>query len=177
MLHRIGRALSRVLDMSQVLSAIMVFAMMIHITLDVVVRYATSQGFAATVEVVSYYYMVGIAFLPVAYAEKVNAHISVEVVTQSLSQRLQGIALYIAWLLSIVVYSLLAYRTFQDAEAARRIGTFVFTQNVRIDIWPAYYFLPVGFGLMVATLIYRCIVFFWPEQDGLGSGRSQVTVE
>ncbi|MBW3098968.1 TRAP transporter small permease [Pseudohoeflea coraliihabitans] len=171
MLYRIGRALARILDATQVIAAILVIAMMVHIVLDVVIKFTTSQGFPATVEIVTHYYMVGVAFLPVAFAERMNAHISVEVLTQTLSDRLQNFALYISWLLSIVVYSVLTYRTFLDAEKKRDVVAFIFTQGVRIDIWPSYYFLPIGFALMTLTLVYRCVVFFLPANDGLGGGR------
>ena len=165
MLRWIGRVLSRVLDATQIIAALLIIAMMFHITLDVLIKYTTSRGFPATVEIVSHYYMVGVAFLPIAFAERMRAHVSVEVVTHTLSPRLQSVALYVSWLLSIVVYALLTYRTFLDAEKKRAVGAFVFTQDVRLDIWPTYYFLPIGFGLMVLTLIYRCVVFFRPQDD------------
>lgn len=176
MLFWIGRGLVRLLDATQVIAGLMVIAMMFHVTLDVAIKYAASRGFPATVEIVSYYYMVGIAFLPIAFAERMNAHISVEIVTQSLSRRLRNLALYVSWLLSIVMYSLLTYRTFLDAEKKREVGAFLFTQGLRLDIWPTYYFLPIGFGLMVLTLVYRCVAFFHPAGDALaGAGRPEET--
>ena len=175
MLYAIGRALVRLLDASQWIAGLLVVAMMMHISLDVAFRFFTSRGFPATVEIVSSYYMVAVAFLPVAFAERMRAHISVEVLTQAFPRRMQNVALYISWLLSIVVYAVLTYRTFLDAEKARGVGTFIFTQGVRIDIWPAYYFLPIGFGLMVLTLTYRCVAFFNPSQDGLSTDRGEAT--
>ncbi|WP_161601162.1 TRAP transporter small permease [Neoaquamicrobium microcysteis] len=173
MITTMGRILARALDATQIIAAILVVAMMIHVSVDVFARYASARGFPATVEIVSNYYMVGIAFLPLAFAERMNAHISVEVVTQMLSKSLQTFALFISWLLSIVVYAVLTYRTFLDAESKREVGAFVFTQGVRLDIWPSYYFLPVGFALMTLTLIYRCVVFFYPAQDSLGFGNRE----
>ena len=177
MIRTMGRLLARALDATQAIAAILVIAMMIHVSVDVIARYASARGFPATVEIVSNYYMVGIAFLPLAFAERMNAHISVEVVTQLLSQKLQDVALYISWLLSIVVYGVLTYRTFLDAEDKREVGAFVFTQGVRLDIWPSYYFLPIGFALMTLTLVYRCFVFFYPAEDGLGFGHREDPVE
>lgn len=165
MISKMGRVLVRTLDATQVIAAILVIAMMIHVSVDVFARYLSARGFPATVEIVSHYYMVGIAFLPLAFAERMNAHISVEIVTQMMPDTAQKIALFISWLLSIVVYGVLTYRTFLDAESKREIGAFLFTQGVRLDIWPSYYFLPIGFGLMTLALIYRCVVFFHPAQD------------
>lgn len=177
MIRTVGRLLARGLDATQAIAALLVIAMMIHVSVDAFARYVSARGFPATVEIVSNYYMVGIAFLPLAFAERMNAHISVEVVTQLLSKALQSLALYISWLLSIVVYAVLTYRTFLDAEGKREVGAFVFTQGIRLDIWPSYYFLPVGFALMTLTLIYRCVVFFFPAEDGLGFGNREDPTE
>lgn len=177
MIKTAGRLLARALDATQIIAGLLVVAMMFHVSIDAFARYLSARGFPATVEIVSNYYMVGIAFLPLAFAERVNAHISVEVATQLLSQKLQSVAFYISWLLSIIVYGLLTYRTFLDAEVKREVGAFVFTQGIRLDIWPSYYFLPLGFALMTLTLIYRCIVFFIPAEDGLGFGSREEVVE
>ncbi|WBU52979.1 TRAP transporter small permease [Paracoccus sp. SCSIO 75233] len=171
MLFAIGRVIGRVLDATQIIAAFLILAMMLHVSADVIMKYGFNMGFPATVEIVSNYYMVGLAFLPLAFAERMNAHITVEVVTSNLSQKVQDIAQIIAWLLSIIVYSLLTYRSFLDAQEKREIGAFLFSQGVRIDIWPSYYFLPVGFALMMLTLAYKLIVFFRPSDDGLSQTR------
>lgn len=169
----IGQILSRLLDAAQISSGLLILAMMFHVSIDALSRYIGMIGIPATVEVVSHYYMVGIAFLPLAYAEKMRAHISVEVATQLLPTRLQNAVVYLSWLLSIVVYATLCYRTFLDAESKRAVGAFIFTQNVRVEIWPTYYFLPLGFALMVLTLVYRCVVFFVPSQDSLVGDKTE----
>jgi TRAP-type C4-dicarboxylate transport system permease small subunit len=164
-----GRALARLLDATQVIAALLVLAMMLHVVLDVILKYTIQDGFPATVEVVSNYYLVGLAFLPLAFTEKQNAHISVEVATSNLSMRLQRIGLALAWMLSIVTYAILARQTWLDAMVKQKIGAFIFSQGVKLYIWPSYYFLPVGFGLMALTLVYRLAALVWPRADGLAS--------
>ncbi|PWV95774.1 TRAP-type C4-dicarboxylate transport system permease small subunit [Hoeflea marina] len=166
---RLGRLLSRTLDATQVIAAILVMAMMLHVVLDVVLKYAISNGFPATVEIVSNYYLVGLAFLPLALAEKQNAHISVEVVTSILPLPVQRGLLVLAWILSIITYSVLAHQTFLDALEKQRIGAFIFSQGVRLFTWPCYFMLPIGFGLMVLALVYRLLALFRPGSDGLGA--------
>lgn len=166
---RAGRLLSRTLDATQVIAAILVIAMMLHVVFDVILKYSISNGFPATVEIVSNYYLVGLAFLPLALAEKQNAQISVEVVTSILPLSIQRGLLIVAWILSIITFAVLAHQTFLDAVEKQRIGAFIFSQGVRLFVWPCYYFLPIGFGLMVLTLAYRILALFRPQHDGLGA--------
>ena len=35
-------------------------------------------------------------------------------------------------------------------------------------IWPSYYLLPIGTGLMTAVLIYRWIIYITGAKSGLG---------
>tara|TARA_R110002020_G_scaffold184947_2_gene382361 strand:- start:73514 stop:74080 length:567 start_codon:yes stop_codon:yes gene_type:complete len=166
---RVGRLLSRTLDATQVIAAILVLAMMLHVVLDVILKYAISSGFPATVEIVSNYYLVGLAFLPLALAEKQNSHISVEVVTSILPMPVQRALLVLAWILSIITYAVLAQQTFLDALEKQRIGAFIFSQGVRLFTWPCYFMLPIGFGLMVLALLYRIVALVLPDNDGLGA--------
>ena len=114
--------------------------------------------------------MVGIAFLPLAFAEKKDGHISAEVLTRLLSLPRQVMAVAVAWALSILMYGLLAYRTFLDAEQKREVSAFIFSQGIRVDIWPAYYFLPIGFALMCLALLYRLIMLLIGGRDAFGDG-------
>lgn len=166
--YMLGRGLDRVLSATQLIAVILLGLMMLHVVFDVGLRYVTLRGLPATVEIVSNYYMVGLAFLPLAFAEKRNGHIVVEVLTQNLPMRGQRFTLVLTWLLSAVVFALLAHRGFIDAEKHRATGNFVFSQGLRLPIWPCYYFIPVGFGLLTLALVYRSIATVLGLRDGVG---------
>lgn len=153
-----------------VVACVLILAMMIQICVDVLLKYLASNHIPANIEIVSNYYMVGIAFLPLAFAEKKNGHISAEVLTRLMPMPRQLAAVALAWALSILIYAVLAYRTFLDAEEKREIGAYIFSQGIRLDIWPSYYFLPIGFGLMCVVLTYRLFVLLTGGSDGFSDG-------
>ena len=84
-----------------------------HIAIDVILRNAgiSIQG---TLEVVSFYYMVCLVFLPMGYVELKHQHIRVDLIAQRLPQSLQ-VGLY-------VLSSLIGLLFFRHAGVANPIG-------------------------------------------------------
>jgi TRAP-type C4-dicarboxylate transport system permease small subunit len=73
-------------------------------------------------------------------------------------------------LLSIAVFGALAIRTFNEAMVKYDTGTFAMEAGMRIPTWPAYFALPVGFGLMLLVLLYKLICEVTGKPMALGSG-------
>ena len=63
----IGRLLSRTTDLTMIIGLISVALMMFHITIDVVGKFSINEPVPATIALVSSYYMVVIAFLPINF--------------------------------------------------------------------------------------------------------------
>lgn len=144
----IGRFLGRMIDLLTFLSCAAVVLMMLHITLDVFLRWI-GWPIPATVTIVPYYYMLPIVFLPLALVERNNAHITVEIVVKLLGRRVQQGLAVASWAVAAVVFGILLYQTWLDAVAKMRIGTFIMEVNHKIPIWTSYFFLPVGFGAVI----------------------------
>jgi len=68
--------------------AVGVILMMVHVCADIVARTITGASLPATVEIVSYYYMVLVAFLPLAWVERRGGMISVELIEFMMSPRI-----------------------------------------------------------------------------------------
>lgn len=129
--------------------------MMFHITADVLSKLLLSWPLPGTIAIVSHYYMVALVFVPLAFAERRNAHISVEVLVEHMpvvtQRRLNGLAT----VFSAAVFGILAWRGLLEADRKYHVGSFIMEQGTRIDTWPAYYLLPLGTGLMTVTLLYK----------------------
>ena len=149
--------LGRVLDLTKVLGAIAIFLMMAHITLDVAARFILWKPLPGTLIFVSKYYMVFVAFLSLAIAERANQHITVEVVSEHFPMRVQNRVNVMATVLSAVVFGLMAYRGWLEAVKKQNIDAFILEQNIRIPVWPSYYVLAFGAGLMCLTLIFKIV--------------------
>ncbi|EAQ04681.1 TRAP-T family transporter, DctQ (4 TMs) subunit [Pseudooceanicola batsensis HTCC2597] len=147
--------LSRAARWSSALAGLAVALMMLQVTLSVALRHLFGHPLPATLTLVSYYYMVIAAFIPLALAEERRAHISVEFVTDLLPQRVQRHVAGVMLLPTAAVTGLLTWRTFGAAMDAFRGGTAQVSGSSTIPVWPAYFALPAGAGLMTALLVLR----------------------
>src|SRR6266567_2009403 len=63
-------------------AGIALILMMLHVNADVVGRLLLNHPIPVTIEVVSYYYMVAVIFLPLAAVERADHHIAVDLLSQ-----------------------------------------------------------------------------------------------
>jgi len=153
----VEQLLGRTLDITKVLGAIAIFLMMAHITLDVVARFVVLKPLPGTLVFVSRYYMVIVAFLSLAVTERHAQHISVEVVSERMPERVQGGLNVMGALLSAIIFGMLAWRGFEEGIKKYEVGAFVLESNVAIPVWPTYFLLTFGAALMSLTLIFKII--------------------
>lgn len=170
-MQTLGRVLSYLINAVTILAGLSVALMMVHITADVISRYVFSYPLPGTISIVSNFYMVLVAFLPLAFVEQKGAHISVEVLTERFPPALQKHLA--AWLLplSMLIFSVLTVRTWREAQTKMDIQAAVVQGAEKILIWPSYFFLPVGFGLMVLVLAYKFVVYLTGTRSGIDSAR------
>jgi TRAP-type C4-dicarboxylate transport system permease small subunit len=170
--HAIGKLLSRVIGLVTVLSGLAVALMMVHITADVIARYVFNYPLPGTISIVSNFYMVLVAFLPLAFAEQKSAHISVEVLTERFPA---GVQRHLAgWLLlvSAVVFAFVTVRGWGEASAKQAINASIVQGDDTIAIWPSYYFIPIGCGLMSVVCAYKFLVYLTGARSGLDATRA-----
>ncbi|WP_164662289.1 TRAP transporter small permease [Tropicibacter sp. Alg240-R139] len=153
-LAKISRLTARIVGL---LGAIVIVAMMLHITADVIARYALGSPLSGTLEIVSRYYMVAIAFLPLAWVEHRNQMISVSAFDSLLSRRVVQIRDVVVALISFGAFGLLAWATWGNAREAIERKAFVLALGERIPVWPTYLLLPVGFGLVAIIVLIRVV--------------------
>lgn len=163
---RLDLVVSRVTSGLALIGAIGVVAMLLHVTAYVIMRHVMSAPVPATVEIVSRYYMVLIAFLPLAWAERRGDMISIEVFAHLTPQSVKP---WVAALVSLVTsgtYVLLTYTTWLVALREFKTGSFVISLSVAIPVWPGYFILPVGFALAALVCLYRFFDIFFPVPGG-----------
>lgn len=168
-MQKIGRFLSRLNGLAIWLGTIVVFLLIVHVTADVGLRYLFNSPLPGTILIVSVFYMIPIVFLPLAAVEEDDGHITVELIYDLLAERIRWVLRLISLLLSMAVFGALALRTFQEATLKLDTGTFAMEAGMRIPTWPAYFVLPVGFGLMLLVLAYKLICQLTGHRPALGS--------
>lgn len=120
--------------------------MMLHVCLDVGAKILLDQPIPGTAEVVARYYMLAAVFLPLPLVELRNSAIVVDLFYDKLGRTAQRFCVGIAYLGQTVFFGLLAYRSFWDAVESFEKREFVDGQ-VPIIVWPAAFFLPLGFSV------------------------------
>lgn len=164
----VGRILARMITAITWIGILAIILMMMHITLDVAGKFLFNKPLPATISMVSNYYMVVVAFIPLALVEQRNGHITVEVLTEFFPQRTQYHLFSWTYLISATVFGLLTYKTWAEAMRAYGSGTFMVEQSVKIITWPSYFLLPIGCGMMTAVVIYRWVIYISGAKSGLG---------
>jgi len=154
------RWLDRAISGAALLGGIAVVLMMVHITLDIVLRLfnLTPPG---TISIVSYYYMLVVAFVSLAFAEQRNAHISVEIFYDHFPRALQTLCCVVGSLLCLAVYGLMAMKSWDIALEKMAIQAKFIQGGSVIITWPGYFLLPVGFALIwlvcAMKLVRMCV--------------------
>jgi TRAP-type C4-dicarboxylate transport system permease small subunit len=154
------RVLDRVVDVGMVFAEVAITLMMLHITLEVVMRQVFLQSLDAVPEIVAYYYMGALVFFSLAYVTRANGHISAEIFTSALSARpreiLEGVIAFALFLFMAVF----AWQTLGEAVSMTRIGELHQAATIYLPKWPPRWFLPIGSGLMALYALLIAIQKF-----------------
>ena len=140
-----------------VIGALAILALMAHVMTDVILRNTVNRPVPATYEIVTNYYMVALAFIPLAWVEKSGGMVSVEVIEPFLGPRVLWLSDLLVAVISTVIYAALAWVTAQAALRSFSAGTFVMAQNIPIPTWPAFLLPPLGFALAATITAGRGI--------------------
>ncbi|MGH6924866.1 MAG: TRAP transporter small permease [Propylenella sp.] len=130
-------------------------AMMLHICLDVALRDFFRISLDTTPDIVARYYMVVVAFLPLAWLEKQNGMVSVELLEWALGPRARRISDIFVALFSALVYGVLAWTTARSALRHFEVGTFVEFTHYRMPVWHSHFLPPLGFLLATCVCLLK----------------------
>lgn len=149
MLDRTVTAIDRTL---LTVGCVFLLLMMLHITVDVVLRSTFDIAIIGTLETVSYYHMIIAVFLPLAYVERTGANIMVDLFVRKLPTPVQ-VALYVVGcLVGLAFFGALTWQSLIDAiRSTERQETVM--SNFIYYIWPARWALPIGFGAVFLAVL------------------------
>jgi len=146
------------LTLLALVGALAILALMLHVVIDVTLRNAANVAIPATYEIVTHYYMIALAFIPLAWVEKSGGMVQVEVLEPLLGPRGLAWSDRLVALIATVIYAALAWFTWLTALRNFDAGVFVMAQNTRVPTWPAFFLLPLGFALAALTTALRMVV-------------------
>lgn len=153
--------LKRILDVATNITAIIaglcITVMMAHITIDVIMRAFFNLPLTGTITFVANYYMVFLVCLPLAFVERFDGHISVEVMTNRFPDRIKHHLYGWTYPVTAIVFAVTAYATWLEASSKFAIKTFMIEKDMAIPIWFGYFALPVGYALLSIFLVMKFI--------------------
>lgn len=164
----IGLVLNRLAQASAIIGAVCVVLMMLLISADVALRnlFAWPVPLAATLA--TKWFMVAVAFLPLGLTELRDRNISVEIVYGRFSRTWRRIVGGAVCLVSFAVICVLTVPLWEEAVERMHAGSFVLENGRHLSVWQTYFFLPVGFAIFGAVMLYRVVVLWTGAQSGMG---------
>jgi len=141
-------------------------AMMFHICIDVVLRDFFRISLDTTPEVVARYYMVVVAFLPLAWVEMRHGMVSVELLEWALGPRGRQLSNILVALFSALAYGVLAWATARSALRHFDVGTFVEFTNYRMPVWHSFFLPPLGFIFAASVCLMKALEFALHPDSG-----------
>ena len=155
----VGRFVDRIIEGTSLAGGVAVVLMMLHITVDIIFRFFGNPP-PGTMSIVSYYYMLVVTFVSLAFAERRNAHISVEIAYDLMPRPLQAISRAVGGLLCLIIFGLMTAKSWEIAVDKAAIQAKFIQGGAVIVTWPGYFLLPLGFGLLWLTCLLKMLRVF-----------------
>jgi TRAP-type C4-dicarboxylate transport system permease small subunit len=138
-------------------AAFTVIAMCLHVAAGIIARGAFSATLDGTVEIVSHFYMVIVAFVPWAYVQHKGEHVSVDILLAVLPKRVNQIFRLLANLITLVILSYFAWALFDMAIRQTGLGELVEAGTMDIPVWPARWLAVLGVVAMLCVLVVQIL--------------------
>lgn len=149
------RLIDRLTTALAMLGTLGILAMMVHIALDVFLRSTFSLAVPATLELVTRYYMIMLALLPLGWVEWSRNMITVEAFSGIYGALGVRVIDSLVALLSAGIYSVLMVGTWHKAVDEFQSGAYILALDTKIAVWPTYFVLPAAFALAMLVCLAK----------------------
>jgi len=156
LLDGILAAVGRIEKFASTIAAAFMFAIMMIVFCDVIMRYAFNRPFSWAYDLISIYLMAGVFFLVLSEAYTSRAHVSVDILQQKFPPAMIRLSEIITCLVGIVVFSLIAYLGFLRAVDSFQSAD-VMAGAIPWPMWPSIGLVPFGAGLITIRLALHLI--------------------
>ena len=139
-------------------AGLLIIIMMIHVAADVFGRLVLRAPIDGTIEWVAGYYMVAVAFFPLAYVSRGEGHITIELFTSKLPARVRAALDCMAATLTFLYIGMMAWQTGIEAIEQTEGRETWETADDLITIWPSRWLLPIGCAMMAIYFAWKMTV-------------------
>ncbi|MGE0152221.1 MAG: TRAP transporter small permease subunit [Reyranellaceae bacterium] len=154
---RLLRSLDLAADGLLLVGGVAIFAMMLHITADVLMKLLFNAPLPGALEIVTYIYMVACTFLPLAHVMTSRSMIVVEVFTQGLSPKtLLRLESWVA-LLSCAYFGAMAVMSGLQAVSKTRMGEIQDATYFELPVWPMRWVVVLACALVAIAALASAV--------------------
>lgn len=126
-------------------------------------------------EIVANWMLPGVVLLAIPGAQVWKEHINVALLIEALSKRGMAVMRVFTCIVGAALSVLLAWYGFQEALAKTEVQA---TGGITsIPIWPAYYFVPLGFTLTALVLLIDAWLGFKHPEHDINTGTGKPTAD
>ena len=133
-------------------------AMMLHISADILGSLLFNTPIAVTSAIVTQYYMIAVAFLPIFATELRGSHIHITLFVDRLRARPRRVLETAVQLLIAAFYLLLTLQAWDQATDKLAVRAYMVEQTSRIIVWPSFFFIPVALGAMSVLMAIKALL-------------------
>lgn len=155
-MNGLERALVRVESVFSAVTVVMMLAIMVIVTADVLLRYLFNSPIQWAFDLIGLYLMAGIFFLSLSSTYAEHGHVGVDVLMQRLPPKGLRLAEMLTCLVAIPFFAAVA-----KVGADRAIGNFVnhdtLSGLIPWPTWIAAALVPLGCGVLVLRLAFRLL--------------------
>lgn len=154
------------------IGAVAATVMMLLVIADAFSSYLLGRQIQNSFEIVAFYLMVALVFLPMGSVELSHEHISTDFIVQAMPASVRLGLYVISQLIGAAFVALLCYQTGVDALRSYARNEMVMGTTMLVT-WPSRFLLPVGFGFLVICLLTNAATAVW--RDGVAAERPSKT--
>ncbi|MDX2480453.1 MAG: TRAP transporter small permease [Desulfuromusa sp.] len=147
-------SLSKFLDL---IGGYFLFALMLVVVFNVIMRTLFSKPFIGTVEIVEVFYAVAVG-LTISYCAILDEHISIDFILEKFPQKFQNVVAFIVNILTIIFLGISSLMIFKYGESVRQNG--LVTPTMGIGYYPFVYIIALGVFVYFLVALIRTFELF-----------------
>lgn len=166
--ERSGRRLALLIEVPAVA---VTFVMMLHVSVNALLRTFANEPLPNTLEIVQYWYLPFVAFLGFVAAQHRGQHIAADLIYEKLPRVTQRYVLAVGFLLAAAVAAGFGYYGWSEAVHAMEIKQ---TAGVSGMIsWPVYFVVPLVFAILTVQFLLVAVRALRHPESHYGSAQSE----
>jgi TRAP-type C4-dicarboxylate transport system permease small subunit len=156
MIRRLLAIIDRIEKVGTVIASLLMFAVMVIVFSDVVMRYAFNHPFAWAYDLISLYIMAGLFYFILSSTYAARAHIGVDILYDAFPAGVKRAVDIVINGIGSVVFFLIAYIGLGRTLEAFHTGD-VLSGAIPWPMWPAFALVPLGAGLLSMRLVLHTL--------------------